>query len=160
MCVRDRAKVSALRGRGESPKDCMCSADCREENSLRMMLWSTSKGAAACEKYCSLFDTAADLSDFYVILLATLFGLFGSLLERLLLDVVLVLGRRVQVPHVALSRKVRVVQETVAWLSVPDYARIVVVAEGIQLKLLIRPHVLPTIDCWVLPGVVDEHGRI
>ena len=94
-----------------------------------------------------MFDTAADLSDFYVILLATLFGLFGSLLERLLLDVVLVLGRRVQVPHVALSRKVRVVQETVAWLSVPDYARIVVVAEGIQLKLLIRPHVLPTIDC-------------
>lgn len=88
-----------------------------------------------------------------------IFGGFSSFLEGLLVDVVIVLGGRVEVPDGGLVGEVGVVEVSVAGLAVPDGpAR--VVPEGVVLEFLVRPDEGTPVDWGVLPGVVDEHGGV
>lgn len=62
-------------------------------------------------------------------------------------------------PHLALIGKVGVVQESLAWLTVPNHPACII-AERIILEFLVTPYVGAAVDCRVLPGVVDYHGGV
>jgi hypothetical protein len=63
------------------------------------------------------------------------------------------------VPHSALVGEVRIVQESVSWLSVANHAASVI-SKRIVEQFLVAPDVLPPVGRRVLSRIVDEHGWV